>query len=86
MKGFSHAAKDRWVVIAPRFTPPSHRNGAVGVVRVMMLVFRSAAETEPRTKLWLDGASIFRTGQEAVLVRLFLTLKFCFYYYSVHAV
>lgn len=69
MKGFSHSAKDRWVVIAPRFTPPSQRGAAVGVVRVMMLVYRNAAEAEPRTKLWLDGASIFRSGQEAVLVR-----------------
>eukprot|EP00878_Enallax_costatus_P001629 GHUV01001781.1.p1 GENE.GHUV01001781.1~~GHUV01001781.1.p1 ORF type:complete len:629 (+),score=241.08 GHUV01001781.1:810-2696(+) len=67
MKGFSHAAKDRWVVISPRFTPPSQRGGAVGVVRVMMLVYRNAAEAEPRTKLWLDGASIFRSGHEAVL-------------------
>lgn len=67
LKGFSHAAKDRWVVVAPRFSPPSEGSGGVGIVRIMMLVYRNAAEAEPRTKCWLDGASIFRAGQEAVL-------------------
>eukprot|EP00775_Hariotina_reticulata_P012085 gene12085-12225_t len=67
LKGFSHAAKDRWVVVAPRFTPPAVRSSAVGVVRMMMLIFRNAAEAEPRTKVWLDGATICRMGQEAVL-------------------
>ncbi|KAF6264413.1 hypothetical protein COO60DRAFT_1624220 [Scenedesmus sp. NREL 46B-D3] len=67
LKGFSHAAKDRWVVVAPRFSPPSEGSGGVGIVRIMMLVYRNAAEADPRTKCWLDGASIFRAGQEAVL-------------------
>lgn len=40
LKGFSHAAKDRWVVIAPRFTPPTQGSGGVGLVRIMMLVYR----------------------------------------------
>jgi len=56
------------VVVAPRFTPPAVRSSAVGVVRMMMLIFRNAAEAEPRTKVWLDGATICRMGQEAVLV------------------
>lgn len=33
-----------------------------------LLSCRNAAEAEPRTKCWLDGANIFRAGQEAVLV------------------
>jgi hypothetical protein len=40
LKGFSHAAKDRWVVVAPRFSPPSEGSGGVGIVRIMMLVYR----------------------------------------------
>jgi hypothetical protein len=48
--------------------PPAVRGSAVGVVRMMMLIFRNAAEAEPRTKVWLDGATICRMGQEAVLV------------------
>jgi hypothetical protein len=68
LKGFAYTSKDRWVVIAPRFTPPPP-GGAVGEVRVMLLLFRNAAEGEPRTKLWLDGASISRSqGGEALLV------------------
>lgn len=67
LKGFASTTKDRYVVVAPRFTPPADRAG-VGVVRVMMLIYRNASEAEPRTRLWLDGASVFRgSGQEAVL-------------------
>lgn len=43
LKGFSHAAKDRWVVVAPRFSPPSEGSGGVGIVRIMMLVYRCGA-------------------------------------------
>jgi hypothetical protein len=50
LKGFSYTSKDRWVVIAPRFTPPPP-GGSVGEVRVMMLLFRNAAEADPRTKV-----------------------------------
>lgn len=67
LKGFSYTSKDRWVVIAPRFTPPPP-GGSVGEVRVMMLLFRHAAEAEPRTKAWLDGATISMAGGEALLV------------------
>jgi len=67
LKGFSYTNKDRWVVIAPRFTPPPP-GGSVGEVRVMMLLFRNAAEADPRTKVWLDGAAISMRDDEAVLV------------------
>lgn len=67
LKGFSYTSKDRWVVIAPRFTPPPP-GGSVGEVRVMMLLFRNAAEADPRTKAWLDGATISMVGGEALLV------------------
>jgi hypothetical protein len=43
LKGFSHAAKDRWVVVAPRYSPPSETSGGVGIVRIMMLVYRCGA-------------------------------------------
>jgi hypothetical protein len=69
LKGFSYTSKDRWVVIAPRFTPPPP-GGSVGEVRVMMLLFRNAAEADPRTKAWLDGAAISMAGGEALLVSL----------------
>lgn len=67
LKGFAYTSKDRWVVITPRFTPPLP-GGSVGEVRVMMLLFRNAAEGEPRTKVWLDGATISMAGGEALLV------------------
>lgn len=67
LKGFSYTSKDRWVVIAPRFTPPPP-GGSVGEVRVMMLLFRNAGEAEPRTKVWLDGAAISMAAGEALLV------------------
>lgn len=67
LKGFAYTSKDRWVVITPRFTPPQP-GGSVGEVRVMMLLFRNAAEGDPRTKVWLDGATISMAGGEALLV------------------
>lgn len=35
----------------------------------MLLMYRNAAEAEPRTKVWLDGAALFMQGGEAILVR-----------------
>lgn len=67
LKGFSYTSKDRWVVIAPRFTPPPP-GGSVGEVRVMMLLFRNVGEADPRTKVWLDGAAISMRNDEALLV------------------
>lgn len=42
--------------------------GSVGEVRVTMLLFRNASEADPRTKVWLDGATISMAGGEALLV------------------
>lgn len=33
-----------------------------------MLLFRNASEADPRTKVWLDGATISMAGGEALLV------------------
>lgn len=77
LKGFSYTLKDRWVVISPRFTPPPP-GGSVGEVRVMMMLFRNAAEADPRTKVWLDGATISMAAGEALLVRpVQLVLWYC---------
>jgi hypothetical protein len=35
----------------------------------MMMLFRNAAEADPRTKVWLDGATISMAAGEALLVR-----------------
>lgn len=56
-------------MVAPRFTPPGRGSGGVGLVRVVLLAYRNAAEAEPRTRIWLDGSSMYRVGDEAVLVR-----------------
>lgn len=50
LKGFASTSKDRWVVVAPRFSPPAP-GSAVGVVRIVLWVFRDAAGAEPRTKV-----------------------------------
>jgi hypothetical protein len=71
MKGLATACKDRWCVILPRYLPP--RDGEVsGTVRVMLWMYRDAASVEPRTRVWLDGASAMRAGAqggEVLLVR-----------------
>ena len=70
MKGLATACKDRWCVILPRYLPP--RDGEPsGTVRVMLWMYRDAASVEPRTRVWLDGASAMRAGAqggEALLV------------------
>jgi hypothetical protein len=67
LRGLATAAKDRWAVVAPRFTPPPP-GSSVGEVRVMLLLYRNAGEAEPRTKVWLDGAQVFMQGSEALVV------------------
>ncbi|GBF96028.1 hypothetical protein Rsub_08843 [Raphidocelis subcapitata] len=69
LKGFASTNKDRWVVVMPRFLPP-RAGQAVGTVRMMLWVYRDASATEPRTKVWLDGATAFKVGPEDGVVRL----------------
>jgi hypothetical protein len=66
LKGFSHAAKDRWVVVAPRFSPPSEGSGGVGIVRIMMLAYRcGAALAGLCTELGFDSAGLhMETGEK----------------------
>jgi hypothetical protein len=61
----------RWYVLRASAAACSclvHGGVAEGRAALSLLPCRNAAEAEPRTKCWLDGASIFRAGQEAVLV------------------
>lgn len=69
LRGFATANKDRWAVVMPRFLPPKSGQ-AVGVVRMMLWVYRDACGIEPRIKAWLDGASAFLVGPEDGVVRL----------------
>ncbi len=63
--GFSSALKDRWCVILPRYQLPLPGQN-VSTVRVMLWVFKDTSFAEPRTKVWLDGASAFRIGGEGL--------------------